>query len=63
MKKLYFFFLATKKKKIQPRDRMNEWQCELLQEKKKHTKNTQKCGKKKTHPTFKKNKENPPDSE
>ena len=55
--KAVFFFPATKKK-IQPRDRMNEWQCELLQEKKIHKKHP-KMWKKKTHPTFKKNKEKP----
>ena len=36
-------------KKIQLRDRMNEWHVKFYREKKNtHTKNTQKCGKKNT---------------
>ena len=57
MKKLYFFFPATKKKYSFEIDWMNGmW---TFTGKKKHTKNTQKFGKKKTHPTFIKNKEKP----
>ena len=61
MKKL-IFFLATKKK-IQPRDRMNEWQCELLQEKKTHKKHPKMWKKKKHTRLSKKIKKNPPDPE
>ena len=56
--KAVFFFSSDEKKNTASRS--IEWMaCELLQEKKKHKKNTQKFGKKKTHPTFKKNKEKP----
>ena len=57
------FFFSSDKKKIQPRDRMNEWPCELLQEKK-NTKKTPKNVEKKKHtPLSKKIKKNPPNPE
>ena len=52
IKKAVFFFSSDKKKK-NTASRSIEWmECELLQEKKKHTKNTQKFGKKKKHTTL-----------
>ena len=51
--KAVFFFSSDEKKKIQPRDRMNEWQCELLQEKK-NTQKTPKNVEKKNTPDFQK---------
>ena len=62
MKKLYFFF--QRQKKIQLRDRLHEWHVNFYREKK-HTKNTQKFGRKKKHyPLSKKKiKKNPPDPE
>ena len=59
MKKLFFFFPATEKKKTASRS--NEWMAnELSWEKKKYRKNTQKCGKKKYNPIFNKKRETLP---
>ena len=61
MKKLYFFFPATKKK-IQLRDRMNEWHVNFYRKKKTHKKHP-KIWKKEHTPLLKKIKKNPPDPE
>ena len=55
-KSCIFFF--QRQKKIQLRDRLNEWHVNFYRKKKTHKKHP-KIWKKKTHPTFIKNKEKP----
>ena len=61
--KAVFFFSSDGKKKKQHWDRMNEWTCELFQEKKKTEKTPKNAEKKKHNLLFNKIIETPPDFE